>query len=165
MDSSSQRNDYNLTVQDLLDAEDAPAWCPHKEDDHDRDLMGTLVSVGSFVGDYGESKIWTIDRGHDGAKCVPSGRFAKFFAFGTVAAEEVGKANAQVGDAVGVRFRGMGETKAGANAGAPYPLWRVAVKHVAPISAAMAPTEERSPVDVEMDERTKGGGDDEPIPF
>lgn len=180
----------DLDVTDLLDAEDAAIWSPAKDDTsgHDRDLLGTIVDIGEFVGDYGSSPVFIIDRGHDGEQCNPPGRFAKWFAFGKVAEGEVDRNQPRVGDKIGIRFRGFGEVQSGANKGKPYPLYRVAVQHagrtegtpadtrrdVEEVGGSDIPTDDppRSQVDREMDERIRGAeldqdsdDDDDELPF
>ena len=182
------KRDYpDLEVTDLLDAEDAPIWSPAKEDtrDHDRDLLGTIVDIGEFIGDYGSSPVFIIDRGNDGEQCNPPGRFAKWFAFGKVAADEIDRNQPRVGDKMGVRFKGFGEVQAGANRGKPYPIYRVVVQHtgrppdgtppdtlrdVEHVGGSDIPTDDpppRSPVDQDFDQvleqARKEDGSDHPF--
>ena len=153
----------DLNVTDLLDAEDAPIWSPAKEDtrDHDRTLVGVIVDIGQFVGDFDPAPIYTVDRGDDGAGCNPAGRFVKWFAFGKVAAGELDRHHPiRVGDKLGVRFKGFGEVQKGATRGKLYPLYRVVVQHAHPPDSADEPAPEPlGPGPVQRDVEKVGGSD------
>jgi hypothetical protein len=161
-----------LTMADRLDLDDAPAWTPHKDDSHDKDLVGVVVSRDIYHGDYGDSIVLVIDRGHPGEKCGPPGRFAKVFAFGATLAGEIERTDPHVGDEIGLRFRGFDKVKVGANAGKPYPLFRAAVArgHGEPdVEASVARDVEhtgKSDIPNDFPEAQKGGNDDvDGIPF
>ena len=136
------------SLEDQLAAENAASWAPNKEPGHDRVLTGTLLMRGVFRGDYGDSPILTIDRGGDSPDANPPGRFAGWFAFGAVAESEVQEKNPQPGERVAVLYKGTDTVKSGANAGKPYPVFKVFVERdgdVPPVSAP-APVESDVPI-------------------
>ena len=154
------------TLEDLLAAQDADSWSPNRDEtaDHDKILTGTLIAVETFSGDFGDSPIAVLDRGEDvdPDKFSPAGRFVKWFVFGSVAQGEWDEKKPQIGERIGVIYKGTGLVKAGANKGKPYAIYGLLVEREGPPPAAPAPMSD-IPTDVKATE-IDGIGPSEPEP-
>src|SRR5207244_9608199 len=93
----SKKEEYSMsqhqTYQDALDAPEAEPWRPEVGEK----LVGEVVEVDEFTGDYGTAPTVTIQP-EDGGEPL------KVFGFGTVLKDKIERANPQVGDIVGVKF-------------------------------------------------------------
>lgn len=101
---------------DGLDAPDARRWEFSKEGDQ---LVGEVVGVGTFTGDYGTSPTVTImpdvaNTTEDGSK-VKEGEALIFYASAKIAADEFEAKRPAVGDLLAIRYKGERDTKDGKN--------------------------------------------------
>jgi hypothetical protein len=111
-------------LMDRLDAPDARKW-EHEEGDV---LVGTIVNLGTFTGDYGTSRTVTVDP-EDGTTESGSALTEKesliFYASASVAANELEAAGPKIGDRIGIKYHGTRPGKSGND----YKLYRIAVEH------------------------------------
>jgi hypothetical protein len=153
------------SLEDQIAAEDAPSWNPYKDPSHDKFVKGRLLKVSTYHGDYGESKIHTVDRGEDSPNANPPGRFVNFFAFGAVADGEVREKNAREGERIAWLFKGTDTVKQGANAGKEYPLFRLFIERDGDNDSASPAPESDIPSDDPPPGGAPGAGAGDDIPF
>lgn len=102
----------NADIDALLDADEsnAPAWIPEEVGDR---IVGTVVNLGSYDGGYGEYPIVVVTADLDGNEYAIHGQ-------GSVLKDELNKKNPQIGDRIGVEYKGTPEGK-------QYKLYKVVV--------------------------------------
>jgi hypothetical protein len=123
------------SILDRLEAPDARRW--EFEDEGDQ-LVGEVIALGTYTGEYGESRTVTVmpdvsTTTESGSKVQP-GEPLIFYASAKLAADALEAEDPSVGDQIGIRYNGERSSKDGKNS---YKLIRIAVQHVSPVIAGL----------------------------
>jgi hypothetical protein len=138
-----------------LEAAKAPSWLTKEHRPVKGDILsGEIVNISTGTSDFGDYTIITVGfSGHpddevtrggmndfkvktaDGEVPWTGGPLA-WHAIGTVAANEVERANPAIGDRIGILYDGSALAQKGQGAGKSYEVFRVAVDRVVPVDAA-----------------------------
>jgi hypothetical protein len=112
-------------LMDRLDAPEARRWEYEAEGDT---LVGTVLNLGTFTGDYGSSPTVTVEAEEGSAEngeSIEAGEAIIFYASPKIAQDELEAAAPNVGDRIGIRYHGERQPKRGENA---YKVFKVAVE-------------------------------------
>lgn len=112
-------------LMDALDAPDARKWEGDSEGDF---VIGTILKLGTFTGEYGTSPtvIIQVQSGQEGGQPMEEGESVIFYASATVARNELENADPRAGDRIGVKYHGTATGKSGND----YKKFKVAVERV-----------------------------------
>ena len=135
------------SMRDRLEATKAPSWLTKENRPVKGDILsGQIVNIATGTSDYGDYTIITFGfTGHPDDEVTRGGSSdftvktadgpvkwdgkspLAWHAIGTVAANEVERANPQIGDRAGVLYDGSAIAQKGTGAGKSYDIWRFAV--------------------------------------
>lgn len=117
-----QQKEEPVSVRDLLDI-DAESWRPTTNEAHPNPLAGLILEVATLDTEYGPAPSFTI-QGDDG-------NYWRYVALGEVAQKRIASLNPQVGDTLGVKYKGRVPSPTRKEKdGSPtmYHDWRIAVE-------------------------------------
>jgi hypothetical protein len=103
------------TLLDRLREDDDELWKPEKPNDA---ILGTVVGRRTHDGEYGPSEVITLES--------PDGTRRAFFAGSSVLSRQIAEADPQVGDLLGVRYKGIAKNR---RTGREYKDFRTVCEH------------------------------------
>ena len=120
---------------DQLEAPDARRW--EFEDDGDT-LVGEVVGLGEYTGEYGTSRTVTIlpdvENTLEKGERVQAGEPLIFYASAKIAADELDAKDPRVGDELGIAYKGEKSSKDGKNT---YKVFRMAIKRNSAVASEL----------------------------
>jgi hypothetical protein len=134
-----------MNIDELLDI-DPETWNP-QEDGTAPKLVGTVVSLTTGSGDYGEYPVVTVSNDQG---------IHRFYAFHGVAKSQLEQSGAQPGDKIGIAYKG----KRVSGAGNEYHNYVIVSEPVGPRTAAVTAVQESRPT---PDSSNTLGDDEDPF--